>query len=139
VFYVGYSAGGQSGLYGAVMMCGSWQSLSVLSTGCSSGGGPKNSSSAPQPLVPGVDNMQILYGIGPGGVTQQWVPASLVSDWTQVNAVRMGFLVEGPIGSANFDSNPTAWNVLGTTVSVPRDTRLRHVYTMTISLRNATL
>ena len=139
VFYVGYSAGGQSGLYGAVMMCGSWQSLSVLSTGCSNGGGPNTSSTAPQPLVPGVDNMQVLYGVGTGGVTQQWVPASLVSDWTQVNAVRMGFLIEGPVGSANYDSNPTAWSVLGTTVSVPRDTRLRHVYTMTISLRNATL
>ena len=139
VFYVGQSAGGQSALYGAVMMCGSWQSLSVLSSGCSKGGGPNSSSTAPQPLVPGVDNMQILYGIGPGGVTQQWVPASLVSDWTQVNAVRMGFLIEGPIGSAAYGSNPTAWNVLGTTVNVPRDTRLRHVYVMTISIRNATL
>lgn len=135
VFYVGQSAGGQSALYGAVMMCGSWQSLAVLSTGCAKNSTPV----APQPLVPGVDNLQVLYGFGPGGVTQQWVPASLITDWTQVNAVRMGFLIEGPIGSAAFGSNPTAWSVLGTTVNIPRDTRLRHVYVMTMSIRNATL
>lgn len=138
-FYVGQGPGGQSALYGAAMMCGQWQSLSVLTTGCSKGNGPNNGGTPPQPLVPGVDNMQILYGIGPGGVTQQWVPASLVSNWAQVNAVRMGFLIEGPLGSATPGANPTQWTVLNTKVTVPPDTRLRHVYVMTLSIRNATL
>ena len=138
-FYVGQGPGGQSALYGAAMMCGQWQSLSVLTTGCSKGNGPNNGGTPPQPLVPGVDNMQILYGIGPGGVTQQWVPASLVSNWAQVNAVRMGFLIEGPLGSATPGANLTQWTVLNTKVTVPPDTRLRHVYVMTLSIRNATL
>ena len=136
-FYVGQGPGGQSALYGAVMMCGNWQALSVLATGCSKGNG--SGVSAPQPLVSGVDNMQILYGIGSGGVAQQWVNASAVTNWAQVYAVRMGFLIEGPPGSAPPGGNPTAWNVLGTTVTVPADTRLRHVYVMTLSIRNATL
>ncbi len=139
VFYVGQGPGGQSALYGAVMMCGQWQSLAVLSTGCSKGNGNNSGASAPQPLVPGVDNMQILYGIGSGGATQEWVPASQVTNWSQVYAVRMGFLVEGPLGSAPPGGNPTQWSVLGTTVTVPADTRLRHVYVMTQSIRNATL
>ncbi len=136
-FYVGQGPGGQSALYGAVMMCGQWQSLSVLNTGCSKGNG--GSVSAPQPLVPGVDNMQILYGIGSAGVVQQWVPASQVGNWSQVYAVRMGFLVEGPPGSAPPGANKTQWDVLGTTVKVPADTRLRHLYVMTLSVRNTTL
>ena len=136
-FYVGQGPGGQSALYGAVMMCGTWQALSVLATGCSNGNG--SSVSAPQPLVSGVDNMQILYGIGSGGVIQQWVSASTVTNWAQVYAVRMGFLIEGPPGSAPPGANQTSWPVLGTTVKVPADTRLRHVYVMTLSIRNATL
>ena len=136
-FYVGQGPGGQSALYGAVMMCGTWQALSVLATGCSNGNG--SSVSAPQPLVSGVDNMQILYGIGSGGVIQQWVSASAVTNWAQVYAVRMGFLIEGPPGSAPPGANQTSWPVLGTTVKVPADTRLRHVYVMTLSIRNATL
>ena len=138
-FYVAQGPGGQSALYGAVMMCGQWQSLAVLASGCSNGNGANASASAPQPLVPGVDNMQILYGIGAGGVTQQWVPASAVTNWAQVYAVRMGFLLEGPLGSAPPGANPTSWPVLGTTVKVPPDTRLRHVYVITLSIRNATL
>ncbi len=140
VYYVGQTPGGQSALYAAAMMNNQWQSLCVLFGTCpATGSGPQASFYAPQPLVPGVDNMQILYGVGQGGVSQQWVPASQVTNWNQVNAVRMGFLIEGPIGSATYESNPTAWPVLGTTVNVPRDTRLRHVYVMTISIRNATL
>ena len=136
-FYVGQGPGGQSALYGAVMMCGQWQSLSVLATGCSNGNG--SSASPPQPLVSGVDNMQILYGIGSGGVIQQWVNASAVTNWAQVYAVRMGFLIEGPLGSAPPGANQTSWPVLDATVKVPADTRLRHVYVMTLSIRNATL
>lgn len=140
VYYVGRGPSGQSALYAAAMMNNQWQSLCVLFGTCpSTSNGNKSSVALPQPLVPGVDNMQILYGVGPNGVTQQWVPASSVTSWNQVNAVRMGYLIEGPVGSANYGSNPTVWNVLGTTVTVPRDTRLRHVYVMTTSIRNATL
>lgn len=90
-----------------------------------------------QPLVPGVETMQLLYGVGANGVTTQYVPASAVTDWTQVNTVRLGFLLEGQPGSGSAGNNPTTFNVLGTQFTVPADTRLRHVYEMTINVRNS--
>lgn len=88
-----------------------------------------------QSLVPGVDTMQVLYGIGSNGVPAEYVPASAVTNWGQVYAVRLGFLLEGQVGSATL--NATTYSVLGTTVNVPADNRLRHVFEMTIQLRNA--
>lgn len=89
-----------------------------------------------QSLIPGVDTMQVLYGIGTNGIPTQYVPASGVGNWAQVYAVRLGFLIEGQQGSGT--KSPTQYTVLGTTVTVPADNRLRHVYEMTIALRNST-
>uniref|UniRef100_UPI0023F20E8E PilW family protein n=1 Tax=Metallibacterium scheffleri TaxID=993689 RepID=UPI0023F20E8E len=133
-YFVGSGNGGQSALYQAVLVGGQWQS---------------------QELIPGVDNMQVLYGVGLNGQITQYLsakgvqalqanpPAGVTSlpfnPWTIVNSIRIGFLIEGGLGSAPPGANPTTWSVLGTTVTVPADTRLRHVYVMTINLRNTTL
>jgi type IV pilus assembly protein PilW len=133
-YFVGSGNGGQSALYQAVLVGGQWQS---------------------QELIPGVDNVQVLYGVGLNGQITQYLsakgvqalqatpPAGVTSlpfnPWTIVNSIRIGFLIEGGLGSAPPGANPTTWNVLGTTITVPADTRLRHVYVMTINLRNTTL
>lgn len=117
-YAVGHGDGGQSTLYALTMVNGAWSA---------------------QPLIAGVDTMQVLYGIGAGGVTTQYVGADQVSNWNQVNSVRVGLLIEGPPGSGIADHNPTQWDVLGTQVTVPEDTRLRHVFVMTVNLRNVTL
>jgi type IV pilus assembly protein PilW len=88
-----------------------------------------------QSLVPDVDTMQVLYGIGSDGFPAEYVPASAVTNWSQVYAVRVGFLLAGKVGSATI--NATTYSLLGTTVNVPADNRLRHVFEMTIHLRNA--
>ena len=88
-----------------------------------------------QSLVPGVATMRALYGIGSNGVLAQYVPASGVTNWSQVYAIRLGFLIEGQQGSSTL--SPTQFTVLGTTVNVPADNRLRHVYEMTINIRNS--
>jgi len=102
----------------------------------------------PQALVPGVDNMQALYGLGANGLVTKYVPASGVTDWSQVYTVRLGFLLEGQQGSGGptgatsttvTNTTGTSFNVLGTTVIVPADKRLRHVFEMTVYLRNAPL
>lgn len=120
-FFVGKGDGGQSALWQAkldgVANAGGWTFTEV---------------------VPGVDNMQALYGIGAGGVNQQYVAAGAVADWTTVNSIRLGFLVEGPVGSAPMPAAAPVFTVLGTAVTVPADTRLRHVYTITADLRNTT-
>ncbi|WP_434632159.1 PilW family protein [Chromobacterium sp. CV08] len=127
-YFVGQASGTQSALYQAVYdgTTASWQTT---------------------PIVPGVDALQVWYGIGSTpGVTTQYLTANQVSNWTQVNSLRLGVLLEGPKGSAPTTPsgrsgcvNQTTWTVLGATVNVPCDARLRHVYTMTVSLRNAGL
>ncbi|WP_354332195.1 MULTISPECIES: PilW family protein [unclassified Undibacterium] len=117
-YYVAHGQGDQSTLMQAIYSNNVWTS---------------------QPLVPGVDSMQVLYGVGSAGVVSQYMPANKVSDWTTIQSVRIGFLIEGQKGSAN-TSNLAAqsFSVLGTTIKVPSDGRLRHVFEMTINLRNGT-
>lgn len=88
-----------------------------------------------QSLAPGVDTMQVLYGVGTSGIPSQYVPASAVTNWGQVYAIRLGFLLAGQQGSGTV--TPTQFTVLGATVTVPSDNRLRHIYEMTINLRNS--
>ncbi|WP_240162473.1 PilW family protein [Glaciimonas sp. PAMC28666] len=117
-FYVAQGVGGdQSTLMRSTFSNGAWTNLS---------------------LVPGVEAMQVLYGIGTNNVLTQYVPASAVTDWTQVYSVRIGFLIQGQLGSATTSSaTPAQFKVLNTTVTVPADGRLRHIYEITINLRNA--
>lgn len=118
-FYVAQGAGGQSALYKAIHVGGTWVAT---------------------PLVPGVENMQVLYGVTSNG-TYQWLPAAAVAagpGFGAVTAVRLGFLVAGDLGSAR-DAAHAPFNVLGTLVTAPADTRLRHVFVMTVSLRNASI
>ena len=114
-FFVANDPGGQSSLMRATLNAGGTWTF--------------------QSLVPGVDTMKVLYGIGSNGVLTQYVSANAVSNWGQVYAIRIGFLIEGQQGSET--SPPTQFTVLGTTVNVPADNRLRHVYEMTINIRNS--
>lgn len=113
-FYVGQGLGGQSALMRAAYVGGAWTAM---------------------PLVPGVQNMQVMYGTGANGVVTQYVPASAVSSWLSVYSVRLAFLIEGQAGSGSANS-PTAFDLLGTTVNVAQDGRLRRVYGVTVNLRN---
>lgn len=112
-FFLAHGQGGQSSLMRAILGSGGWTI---------------------EPLVSGVEFMKIQYGIGDNGAITQYVSANLVSDWTKVYAVRMGFLLSGKSGSA---SSLRTYNVLDTTVTVPSDTLLRHTYEITMQLRNS--
>lgn len=113
-FFVGQSQGGQSALMRATLNGTTW---------------------TVQPLVPGVETMKVLYGIGSNGTVTQYVPANLVTNWAQVYAVRIGFLIAGQSGSGTNSSE--RFSVLDVQMTVPSDNRLRHVFEMTIHLRNA--
>lgn len=114
-FFVAQGLGGQSALMRATYAGGAWTAA---------------------PLVPGVQTLQVLYGSGANGAITQYTAASAVVDWTQVYAVKLSFLIEGQLGSGG-PNNPITFNLLGTSVSVPQDGRLRRVYELTINLRNA--
>jgi len=90
-----------------------------------------------EPLVPGVETMQALYGVKSGASPQvvQYFAADTVADWTQVISVRLAFLIEGQAGSKASGAASAA--MLGTTVTPPSDALLRHVYEVTINLRNS--
>jgi type IV pilus assembly protein PilW len=98
----------------------------------------------PVELVPDVENMQILYGIDTTGsqtvgeyVTGDQVATKGTSgDFNSVIDVKIGLLVAGPLGSSAKPSAQPTFNLLGTTVKAPVDTRMRRVFTSTIALRN---
>ncbi|MBC7574138.1 MAG: PilW family protein [Herminiimonas sp.] len=116
-FFVGQGQGDQSTLMKATYGSGAWTTV---------------------PLVPGVESMQVLYGIGNAGIVTRYVAASAVADWTLVYTVRLGFLIQGQIGSgATTTTASRQFVVLGTTVTVPADGRLRHLYEINVNLRNA--
>lgn len=120
-FYVAHGTGDQSTLMRATYGSGAW---------------------AAQPLVPGVESMQVLYGIGTNSIVTQYVAASAVTDWTKVYAVRLGFLIQGQPGSGagsgtTGNAASRQFPVLGTTITVPADGHLRHVYELSINLRNS--
>lgn len=116
-YFVGQGLGGQSSLMRATLTGTNWDI---------------------EPLVPGVDTMKVLYGIGTNGTPTQYVSASNVTDWTQVLTIRIVFLLEGQLGTGFITGGAVStYNMFGSSVTVPADSRLRHVYEIAINLRNA--
>ena len=56
-------------------------------------------------------------------------------DFNSVINVRVALLSAGPLGSADLPAAAPVFTLLGTQVTVPRDTRLRKIFTTTIALR----
>ena len=104
------------------------------------------------PLVPGVENMQILYGEDffdwtagavagqTDGSADRWLTAPNVGSWDNVVSVRMSLLMRTADRVADRPTpNTTFYAMSGTNVYAPgNDTRLRRVFTMVINLRNRT-
>jgi type IV pilus assembly protein PilW len=97
----------------------------------------------PVPLVEGVENIQILYGVDdttpPDGIPERYVPANSVPNLANVVSIRLGVLVNsvntsGPgIGGA---PDTDTYNVAGTIIDPQNDQLKRRVFTTTIQLRN---
>jgi type IV pilus assembly protein PilW len=86
-------------------------------------------------VVEDVENMQILYGLDTSAGTS-YVTADQVPDFTEVVSVEIAVLVAGPTGSVTAPSTAQTFNLLGTTITAPKDTRLRRVFVKTIGIRN---
>ncbi len=120
VFYVGQGADGSPALFEAI-------------TDTSQANGFQY-----QELVPGVESMQVLYGVDLTGsqVPSEYVTATNVADWSSVVSVRIALLLRSDLGAVPLPAAAPTYNLLGTTITVPRDTRLRQVFTATIAIRN---
>ena len=89
-----------------------------------------------QPLVPGVRDMQIVYGIDTDGDgnANQYVTAAAVTDWTLVSSIQITFTIDSTdqteIGRT--DSAVTA----GVGVNGVNSGRIRRTFNTTIQIRN---
>jgi type IV pilus assembly protein PilW len=140
VFYIGKGADGDGALY----------SYSLA--------GNATFANPPAEVVPDVENMQVLYGVDTGGafaatqyVTADQVPGAVAGnlncpavagtapvDFNCVESVKIALLVASPLNTTPAPKTARTFNLLGTTVTAPIDTRMRRVFETTISVRNAT-
>ena len=92
-----------------------------------------------QPLVEGVESMQISYGIDttvPGDlVVDSYVTAAGVTNWTQVVSIRVELLVRTPSKEGGL-TNSNSYTLGDVTVPTASDQYRRGVYSTTIMLRN---
>ncbi len=105
--------------------------------------------SAPQTLVEGVDNMQLVYGVDVGAirddVLDQYVTAQGVGGldatqqlaWQRVLNVRVGLLMRSPnVAAATRDDASPPFRVADTVITDARDGRVRQTYETVITMRN---
>jgi type IV pilus assembly protein PilW len=92
----------------------------------------------PSELVPDIEAMQILYGLDTTKTqtVTEYVTADLVPDFNTVMSVKVALLAASAPGSAH-PTGAKTYNLLGTTVTAPNDTRARQVFEETIAVRNA--
>jgi len=89
-----------------------------------------------QPLVDGVESLQILYRVETGAGVFSYVALDKVADWAAVSAVRVAVLVNNgqPIGSGNLETR--TFTLLDADPYSPYDRHERQVYSTTIPLNN---
>lgn len=107
--------------------------------------------SGAEELVPGVDMMQVSYGVVDSATRQGDRPTRYLtatgieggtwrttSDdrWADVVSVRVGLLMRSNLPSASSLETVLARDVGGVTVTAPDDRRLRYVYETQVALRN---
>lgn len=129
VFYIGMDATGSPALFGAVT------NPNCAAPNTCFGGFEI------QELVPNVENMQVLYGVDTTGsmTPSEYDTADVVdaaSEWSKVVSVRVALLLRSNLNAVPQPVAAAKYNLLGTTILAPLDTRLRQVYTATIGLRN---
>lgn len=97
---------------------------------------PVNGTDA-QPVVEGVESMQVLYGIDTSEdrTANSYVTASEVPDWGRVVSVRISLLVRSPERSQTF-STLHDFNVGYTRITPTEAGRVRQVYSTTVGIRN---
>ncbi len=108
----------------------------------------KSGIEAPIELVEGVENMQIVYGFDTDfdGVPNQYIDAPLVTNWTQVETIRVTLIVAS-VDDVGGTTNVNMPYACGATLNTAGDTQfcyagettdgqLRRQFTQTFQLRN---
>jgi type IV pilus assembly protein PilW len=82
-------------------------------------------------IVPGVENMQVLYGVG-----NLYLRANEITDWNDVTSVRVGLLLRTVEEIGGGEMDVSTYQVCDKTIDPADDRRLRRVMTTTIAVRN---
>ncbi len=99
-----------------------------------------------QPLVDGIESMQVLYGVDTSadGIANSYVDSAAVQagtaggggpDWNNVVSVRVAVLVQGQANVLD-QAQSITYNLLGRAYVAANDRTPRRVFTTTIPLRN---
>ncbi len=88
-------------------------------------------------VIPGVENMQILYGEDTGGSSSPEIyrTANNVGNWNAVNSIKIGLLIRS-INAYGNDDVPTSFQLLDETITTVNDRRRRKVFVTEIAIRN---
>jgi len=88
-------------------------------------------------LAEGVENMQVLYGYDDDGddYANQFVTVQDLPGHADVVALKLAFLARGT-DEVKENAESKDYNLLGTTITTPSDSRLRYTFGTTIKLRN---
>ncbi|MEA3139101.1 MAG: type pilus assembly protein PilW [Gammaproteobacteria bacterium] len=89
-------------------------------------------------LVPDIEAMQVLYGLDTNNsqTVSNYVTANQVGDFNTVMSVKVALLAASAPGAGRVPTAVT-YNLLGTTVTPPADSRSRQVFEATIAVRNS--
>ena len=92
----------------------------------------------PEPLVEGIENMQIRYGEDTSGnrAADVYRTANQVASWDNVVSVRIGLLLRSPSELLRGETDGQPYIVNGSTFVAPGDRRLRTVMSTTVGIRN---
>ena len=96
------------------------------------------------PIVDGIDNMQLLYGVAgsaatPDSITRYVDRDQLTpDDWTNIRAIRIGLLVSNGLTTGKADAMSRTYNVLDSDAITfnATDRQLRRIYSTTIQFNN---
>lgn len=90
-------------------------------------------------LVPDIENMQVLYGFDVTGnqTSYQYRTADQVTNWGQVASIKVAVLAASAPNAVTPPAAAATFNLLGTTVTAPIDSRSRQSFDATITVRNS--
>lgn len=97
----------------------------------------RKGSAAAELIIPGVENMQILYGIDSNQnfSVNSYQSAKNVTNWSRVVSLRVGFMFRSE-QTIRSSIDERTYQILDESFGPMNDRRMRNLYTTTISLRN---
>lgn len=95
--------------------------------------------SGPQPLVDGIESMQILYGVSDPDAKNSitsYISSDDVGDWGSIGAVRIGLLVNNGQVTGNGEPETRTFNLLDAPPITTTDRHSRQAFATTVTINN---